>query len=90
MSKTISVETTINAPLNKVWDEVSQIHNHSNWMNAHQCLASGDSIINLEYNVPSLCADNDNSVTLRDRDTMAQTRLQVSELAMYIMDLVKK
>ena len=32
MSKTISVETTINAPLNKVWDEVSQIHNHSNWM----------------------------------------------------------
>ena len=32
MSKTISVETTINAPLNKVWDEVSQINNHSNWM----------------------------------------------------------
>ena len=32
MSKTISVETTINAPLNKVWDEVSQIKNHSNWM----------------------------------------------------------
>ena len=31
MSKTISVETTINAPLNKVWDEVSQIQNHSNW-----------------------------------------------------------
>ena len=32
MSKTISVETAINAPLNKVWDEVSQIQNHSNWM----------------------------------------------------------
>ena len=32
----------------------------------------------------------DNSVTLRDRDTMVQTRLQVGELAMYIMDLVKK
>ena len=32
----------------------------------------------------------DNSVTLRDRDTMVQTRLQVSELAMHIKDLVKK
>ena len=32
----------------------------------------------------------DNSVTLRDRDTMVQTRLQVNELAMYITDLVKK
>ena len=32
----------------------------------------------------------DNSVTLRDRDTMTQTRLQVDELAMYITDLVKK
>ena len=32
MSKTISVETTINAPLNEVWYEVSQIQNHSNWM----------------------------------------------------------
>ena len=33
---------------------------------------------------------NDNSVTLRDRDSMDQTRLQVKELAMYIKDLVKK
>ena len=32
----------------------------------------------------------DNSVTIRDRDTMVQTRLQVGELAVYIMDLVKK
>ena len=33
---------------------------------------------------------NDNSVTLRDRDSMDQTRLQVKDLAMYIKDLVKK
>ena len=32
----------------------------------------------------------DNSVTIRDRDTMKQTRLQVSDLAVYLTDLVKK
>ena len=32
MSKTITVETIINAPLDEVWDEVSKIENHSNWM----------------------------------------------------------
>ena len=32
MSKTITVETTINASLDEVWSEVSRIENHSNWM----------------------------------------------------------
>ena len=32
MSKTIEVETVINAPLDDVWNEVSKIENHSNWM----------------------------------------------------------
>ena len=32
MSKTISVEITINASLDEVWNEVSKIENHSNWM----------------------------------------------------------
>ena len=32
MSKTITVETTINASLDEVWNEVSRIENHSNWM----------------------------------------------------------
>ena len=32
MSKTITVETIINAPLDEVWYEVSKIENHSNWM----------------------------------------------------------
>ena len=30
MSKTISVEITINASLDEVWNEVSKIENHSN------------------------------------------------------------
>ena len=34
MSKTITVETTINASLDEVWSEVSRIENHSNWMKA--------------------------------------------------------
>jgi len=32
MSKTITVETTINASLDEVWIEVSRIENHSNWL----------------------------------------------------------
>ena len=32
MSKTITVETTIDASIDEVWDEVSLIENHSNWM----------------------------------------------------------
>ena len=32
MSKTIEVETLIYASLNDVWNEVSKIENHSNWM----------------------------------------------------------
>ena len=32
MSKTIEVETLINASLDDVWNEVSKIENHSNWM----------------------------------------------------------
>ena len=32
MSKTISVETIINASLDEVWSEVSKIENHVNWM----------------------------------------------------------
>ena len=32
MSKTITVETTIDASLDEVWSEVSRIENHSNWM----------------------------------------------------------
>lgn len=32
MSKTITVSTTINKPLNEVWDEVSVLKNHTNWM----------------------------------------------------------
>ena len=33
MSKTITVETNINASIDDVWSEVSLIENHSNWMN---------------------------------------------------------
>ncbi len=33
---------------------------------------------------------DDNSVTIRDRDSMSQKRLQVSELANYVIELVKK
>ena len=33
MSKTINVSTTINAPLKTVWNEVSKLDNHTNWMN---------------------------------------------------------
>ena len=33
MSKTIAVETNINASIDDVWSEVSLIENHSNWMN---------------------------------------------------------
>ena len=32
MSKTITVEITIDASLDEVWNEVSKIENHSNWM----------------------------------------------------------
>lgn len=32
MSKTITVSTTINKPLNEVWDEVSVLKNNTNWM----------------------------------------------------------
>ncbi len=33
MSKTIKVSTIIKAPLKTVWNEVSKLENHSNWMN---------------------------------------------------------
>ena len=33
MSKTIKVSTIINAPLKTVWNEVSRLQNHTNWMN---------------------------------------------------------
>ena len=33
MSKTIKVSTIINAPLKTVWNEVSRLENHTNWMN---------------------------------------------------------
>ena len=33
MSKTIKVSTTINAPIKTVWNEVSRLENHTNWMN---------------------------------------------------------
>ena len=33
MSKTIKVSTVINAPLKTVWNEVSRLENHTNWMN---------------------------------------------------------
>ncbi len=33
MSKTIKVSTIINAPLKTVWNEVSRLENHINWMN---------------------------------------------------------
>tara|TARA_B100000427_G_scaffold310648_1_gene300620 strand:+ start:405 stop:839 length:435 start_codon:yes stop_codon:yes gene_type:complete len=33
MSKTIKVSTTINAPIKTVWDEVSRLEGHTNWMN---------------------------------------------------------
>jgi len=33
---------------------------------------------------------NDNSVTIRDRDSMSQKRLQISDLANYLIELVKK
>ena len=33
---------------------------------------------------------NDNSVTIRDRDTMKQERLQISDLSNYLIELVKK
>jgi uncharacterized membrane protein len=32
MSKTISVSTIIDKPLNDVWSEVSILKNHTNWM----------------------------------------------------------
>ena len=32
MSKTINVYTTINSPLKIVWNEVSKLENHTNWM----------------------------------------------------------
>ena len=32
MSKTITVSTIINKPLDEVWDEVSVLKNHTNWM----------------------------------------------------------
>ena len=32
MSKTISVKTIIDKPLNDVWNEVSVLKNHTNWM----------------------------------------------------------
>tara|TARA_B100000902_G_C27287641_1_gene905320 strand:- start:1760 stop:2200 length:441 start_codon:yes stop_codon:yes gene_type:complete len=32
MSKTITVSTIINKPLNDVWEEVSVLKNHTNWM----------------------------------------------------------
>ena len=33
---------------------------------------------------------DDNSVTIRDRDTMSQKRIQISDLANYLIELVKK
>ncbi len=33
MSKTIKVSTIINASLKTVWNEVSRLENHTNWMN---------------------------------------------------------
>ena len=33
MSKTIKVSTIIDAPLKTVWNEVSRLENHTNWMN---------------------------------------------------------
>ena len=33
MSKTIKVSTTINAPIKTVWNEVSRLEEHTNWMN---------------------------------------------------------
>ena len=33
MSKTIKVSIIINAPLKTVWNEVSRLENHTNWMN---------------------------------------------------------
>ncbi len=33
MSKTIKVSIIIKAPLKTVWNEVSKLENHSNWMN---------------------------------------------------------
>ncbi len=33
MSKTIKVSTTINAPIKTVWNEVSRLEKHTNWMN---------------------------------------------------------
>ena len=33
---------------------------------------------------------DDNSVTIRDRDSMSQKRLQISDLANYLVELVKK
>ena len=33
MSKTIKVSTVNNAPLKTVWNEVSRLENHTNWMN---------------------------------------------------------
>jgi len=32
MAKSINVSTEINAPICKVWEEVSNINNHSTWM----------------------------------------------------------
>ena len=33
MSKTIKVSTTINASIKTVWNEVSRLEKHTNWMN---------------------------------------------------------